>query len=231
MPTKQWEVPHSGKYKLTYYTESQYQTAGNIRLTVGEREFYVPDETVRPSVQSMYLLSHWKIKEGEEVLDVGTGSGVQAVFAAEKAKRVVATDISMSAVNTATFNVQHNGFRDKVEVRHGDLFAPIKGGERFDVILFNIDYPFKPGTEDLWEVHQRFFAEAGKHLKPGGRVYYQIGLVENIPKVQEMARLNQLRIVSIRMDASLKLVRDPIVFVLYRDQDLSTDTNGPDPDY
>ena len=231
MPADQLDNQHLSKYKLTYYTKSQNQKAGNTRFTVGEREFYVPDETVPPSVQSMYLLSHWKIREGEEVLDIGTGSGVQAVFAAEKAKRVVATDISLSAVKTATLNVQHNGFRDKIEVRQGNLFAPVKEGERFDVILFNIDYPYKPGTENLWKVHQRFFAAVGKYLKPGGRVYYQIGLVENIPKVQEMARNNQMRIVSIRMDAAVKLERDPIVFVLFREQDLLKGASAPDIDY
>lgn len=230
-PATQWEVPHPGKYTLIYYTEVPGEIADKIRITVGEREFYVPNETVRPSAQSMYLLSHWKIKEGEEVLDIGTGSGVQAVFAAEKAKRVVATDISLSAVDTAIFNAQHNGFRDKIEVRSGDLFEPIKAGERFDVILFNIDYPYKPGTEDLWKVHQRFFAEVSNYLKPGGRVYYQSGLVQNIPTVQEMASSNQLRIVSIRMDAALKVKRDPIVFVLFREKDLSSATNAPDPDY
>ena len=230
-PATQWEVPHPGKYTLIYYTEIPGVIADKIRITVGEREFYVPNETVRPSAQSMYLLSHWKIKEGEEVLDIGTGSGVQAVFAAEKAKRVVATDISLSAVDTAIFNAQHNGFRDKIEVRPGDLFEPIKAGERFDVILFNIDYPYKPGTEDLWKVHQRFFAEVSNYLKPGGRVYYQSGLVQNIPTVQEMASSNQLRIVSIRMDAALKVKHDPIVFVLFREKDLSSATNAPDLDY
>jgi SAM-dependent methyltransferase len=230
-PSTRWEVPHPGKYTLAYYPETPGSMAGRIRITVGEREFYVPDETVRPSANSMYLLSHWKIKEGEEVLDIGTGSGVQAVFAAEKAKRVVATDISLSAVDTAIFNVQHNGFRDKIEVRAGDLFEPVKAGERFDVILFNIDYPFEPGTENLWKVHQRFFAEVSNYLKPGGRVYYQIGMVQNIPNVQEMAHNNRLRIVGIRMDAALKVKRDPIVFVLFREQDLTTDTNAPDPDY
>jgi release factor glutamine methyltransferase len=231
MPIEHWENPHLSKYKLTYYPKSQDQAVENTRVTVGQREFFVSDRTRPPSVQSMYLLKHWKIKEGEEVLDIGTGSGVQAVFAAETAKRVVATDISLSAVNTAIFNAQHNGFRDKMEVRHGDLFAPVKDGERFDVILLNIGYPYGPGTEGLWTLHQRFFAEVGKYLKPGGRVYYQIALLENIPKVQEMARNNQMRIVSIRMDSAVKLERDPIVFVLFREQDLLADANAPDIDY
>lgn len=231
-PSTGWEVPHPGKYTLTYSYETPDDKTGRSRITVGEREFFVPGGTVRPSAQSMYLLSHWKIKEGEEVLDIGTGSGVQAVFAAEKAKRVVATDISSSAVETAIFNARHNGFSDKIEVRPpGDLFEPVKAGERFDVILFNIDYPYGPGTEGLWKVHERFFAEVSNYLKPGGRIYYQIGLVQNIPNVQEMARNNQLRIVSIRMDSARRLKRDPIVFVLFRERDIALDTNAPDPDY
>lgn len=227
-----WQVPHPGKYALTYYFGSPPDEAGRYRIGVGERAFFVPAGTVRPSANSMYLLSHWKIKEGEEVLDIGTGSGVQAVFAAEKAKRVVATDIGASAVETAIFNARHNGFSDKIDVRPaGDLFAPVRPDERFDVILFNIDYPYKPGTEGLWKVHQRFFAEVGNYLKPGGRIYYQIGLVENIPNVEEMARANHLRIVSIRMDIAQKVKRDPIVFVMFRDREVTSDANAPELDY
>jgi methylase of polypeptide subunit release factors len=230
-PNAHWEVPHPGKYTLTYYPETPGDATGRTKTTVGEREFYVPNGTVRPSAQSMYLLSHWKIKDGEEVLDIGTGSGVQAVFAAEKAERVVATDISLSAVNTAIFNAQYNGFRDKIEVRAGDLFAPLKAGERFDVILFNIDYPAGPGTDGLWKVHQRFFDEVSNYLKPGGRIYYQIGAVQNIATVEEMARNNQLRIVSIRMDIFRRFKREPIVFVLFRESDIALAANAQDPDY
>ena len=71
-----------------------------------------------------------------EVLDMGTGSGVCAVFAALYARRVVAVDINPAAVRCAVINSLLNGLHDKIDVRHGDLFAPVHG-ERFDLVLFN----------------------------------------------------------------------------------------------
>jgi release factor glutamine methyltransferase len=108
-----------------------------------------------------------------EVLDMGTGSGVCAVVAARHALRVVAVDINASAVRCAGINALLNQVEHRIELRHGDLFAPV-AGERFDLVLFNP--PFKVGTarddrDRAWrsnDVAQRFAAGLGAHLKPGG---------------------------------------------------------------
>jgi HemK-related putative methylase len=108
-----------------------------------------------------------------EVLDMGTGSGVCAVFAARHARRVVAVDINLAAVRCAWINTLLNNLEHKIEVRHGDLFAPVRG-ERFDLILFNP--PFVQGipkdTRDgAWrsnDVAERYAAGLRAHLKPGG---------------------------------------------------------------
>ena len=108
-----------------------------------------------------------------QVLDMGTGSGVCAVIAARHARRVVAVDINMAAVRCAGINALLNQLEHKIEVRHGDLFAPVPT-ERFDLILFNP--PFLRGTprddrDRAWrasDVAERFAAGLGAHLKPGG---------------------------------------------------------------
>jgi release factor glutamine methyltransferase len=108
-----------------------------------------------------------------EVLDMGTGSGVCAVFAAKHARRVVAVDINASAVHCADINAILNHLEHKIDARHGDLFAPVSG-ERFDLVLFNP--PFLRGTprddrDRAWrsiDVAERFAAGLGAHLKPGG---------------------------------------------------------------
>ena len=108
-----------------------------------------------------------------EVLDMGTGSGACAVAAARHARRVVAVDINPAAVRCATINALLNHVEHRIEVRHGDLFAPV-AGERFDLILFNP--PFLRGTprddrDRAWRSHdiaERFAAGLGDHLKPGG---------------------------------------------------------------
>lgn len=108
-----------------------------------------------------------------EVLDMGTGSGVGAIFAARYAQRVVAVDINPAAVRCTGINAVLNDAGHRLEVRHGDLFAPV-AGERFDLILFNP--PFLRGMprddrERAWRSHdipERFAAGVGDHLKPGG---------------------------------------------------------------
>jgi HemK-related putative methylase len=108
-----------------------------------------------------------------DVLDMGTGSGVCAVFAARYARRVVAVDVNAAAVRCATINAMLNDVEQRLEVRHGDLFAPVTG-ERFDLILFNP--PFLRGTprddrDRAWrsnDVAERFAAGVADHLKPGG---------------------------------------------------------------
>jgi methylase of polypeptide subunit release factors len=115
------------------------------------------------------------VSEGAEVLDMGTGSGVCALFAARLARRVVAVDINPAAVRCAGLNVVLNHCEHVVEVRHGDLFAALPG-ERFDLILFNP--PFIRGTprddrDRAWrstDVAERFASGLPAHLKPGGSV-------------------------------------------------------------
>lgn len=107
-----------------------------------------------------------------EVLDMGTGSGVCAVFAARLARRVVAVDINPAAVRCASINALLNHVEKKIDVRHGDLFAAV-GAERFDLIFFNP--PFVRGAprsdrDCAWrsnDVAERFAAELKMHLKPG----------------------------------------------------------------
>lgn len=110
---------------------------------------------------------------GGSVLDLGTGSGVGAIVAARRAARVVAVDINPAAVRCAQINAASNGVNDRVEVRQGDLFAPV-AGERFDLVLFNP--PFYRGTprddaDRAWrseDVAERFAAGLAAHLAPGG---------------------------------------------------------------
>src|SRR5688572_18246060 len=70
------------------------------------------------------------------VLDLGTGSGIGAVFAARKGASVVAVDINPEAVRCARINALLNHVDERIDVRLGDLFEPVRG-EEFDLVLFN----------------------------------------------------------------------------------------------
>lgn len=113
------------------------------------------------------------VQRDSQVLDMGTGSGVCAVFAAKHARRVVAVDINPAAVRCAAINAHLNHLEHKIEVRLGDLFAAV-ADERFDLILFNP--PFLRGAprddrDRAWrssDMAERFAADLGARLKPGG---------------------------------------------------------------
>lgn len=111
---------------------------------------------------------------GMRILDMGTGSGICAVFAARQGAQVVAVDITAEAVRCATINALLNGVEKRIEVRRGDLFAPV-GDERFDLILFNPPfYTGRPAAawEHAWrseDAIERFAAGVAKALAEDGR--------------------------------------------------------------
>lgn len=130
------------------------------------------------SMMTKLLAQNIDIRSGETVLDLGTGTGFQAIMASGKAKRIVAIDRQRAAVECAQRNVRLNHLEEKVEVRQGDLFPHVRGEERFDVIIFNIPFPpWKPETPwqeaNFDEGHQllgRFLKQGRSFLNPMGRI-------------------------------------------------------------
>ncbi|MGQ0482129.1 MAG: HemK2/MTQ2 family protein methyltransferase [Pseudonocardia sp.] len=75
---------------------------------------------------------------GATALDLCTGTGAVAMAAvAAGAREVTATDLSWRSVSAAWCNSRLRGMR--VQVRQGDLFAPVNG-RRFDLVLANPPY-------------------------------------------------------------------------------------------
>jgi len=113
------------------------------------------------------------IAPGASVLDMGTGSGVCALFAARHAHRVVAVDLSPAAVRCSHLNAVLNHLEDRIDIRQGDLFEPV-AGERFDLVLFNPPFLLGVPTDHrdaAWrsnDTARRFAAGLGDHLMPGG---------------------------------------------------------------
>jgi len=153
------------------------------RIFFKDYMFDIVENVYEPAEDSFLLAERLAIKDGDMVLDVGTGCGILAVLATKKAKKVIATDINPFAVQSAAQNAVLNNFDDKIEVRQGDLFEPIEKNERFDVILFNA--PYLPSEE--WEerdmvsqawaggetgrkVIDRFISSVGKYLSENGKI-------------------------------------------------------------
>lgn len=108
-------------------------------------------------------------------LDMGTGSGVGAVFAAARGYRTVAVDLNDESVRCARINALLNRMEDRIDVRGGDLFQPVLG-ERFHLVLFNPPFyrgqPRDQGLDLAWrspDAMERFADGLEQVLEPGGR--------------------------------------------------------------
>lgn len=217
-------IPVRGDIPLVYMgplTEAGPLSPDWYRVDVDGRALYVFGEAVRPSIQSVFLLENTSLRDGETMLDIGTGSGIQALFAAwsGRARQIVATDIGKDAIKSARFNVEHYKLQDLIEVREGDLFEPLRRWEKFSLIINNINYPDPgdPPDHPLWEVHERFFAGVDRHLAPGGRIIYQSGHLDNIERIVEMARRNNFLVTELRMQRNISYEKDLIIYIIERD--------------
>lgn len=152
---------------------------GRSMAYLGKR-FHVYPETFWPFLDSQPLVRSLRVAPDESVLDVGTGSGVIAIHACYLgAARVLALDVNPAALKSAARNAVEHGFGDIMEVRGSDLFEHV-GDERFDVITANLPFRDKPAPDVVarsqwdtgFQTNTRFFQDVGRHLKPGGRIYF-----------------------------------------------------------
>lgn len=92
-----------------------------------------------PTTSLCIKLMEENIKEGDTVIDVGTGSGILMIAAEKlKASKIVGTDIDPMAVEVAKENLILNKVdTEKAKAYAGDLVTVVKE-EKFDVVVANI---------------------------------------------------------------------------------------------
>ncbi len=192
-------------------SSDRYATLIARRLThepsayiIGRREFYGLDFKVTSDVliprPDTELLVECAIKvqaaQGQSVFaDIGTGSGAIAVAIATAlpAARVIATDVSDTALDVARENARRHEVADRTLFVQGDLLSPLEAP--VDVIVANLPYVTTPDWQDLppelreheprlaldgghdgLDAIRTFLVQAPGYLRPGGAVCLEFGI-------------------------------------------------------
>lgn len=198
-----FDKPLSEDERAAYRGLIQRRLAGEpVAYLLGETEFwsmpfYVDANVLvpRPDTETLVEVARDRRSDRQapcRVLDLCTGSGVVAISLAKELPNatVIATDLSEAAAQVARRNADRNHLT--VEVRVGDLFAPVRG-EQFDLIASNPPYiassviatlqaevkrePMMAldGGPDGMAFYDRICAAASEFLAPGGALVVEHG--------------------------------------------------------
>ena len=178
-----------------------------LQHILGTQAFWKHDFLVTPAVLIPRPETELLVETGLELLrgvkrplvvDVGTGSGCIAVSLAHERKdaRVIATDASSAALEVAGGNALSAGLAARVELRLGDLLAPIAElAGTIDLIVCNPPYvgasqlaalepevreqdprlALVPPSGDPLELYRRLAVGAPALLRPGGGLLVEVG--------------------------------------------------------
>jgi release factor glutamine methyltransferase len=185
--------------KLRQWQDSLYEGIdrdNGVTLDYLGMRLEVPPQVHPPSPQPELLGRALlvEVRETDRVLDMGTGSGVNAFLAASKSEDVVAVDNNPYAVECATANAARNGLASRIEVIEGNLFDAVEGA--FDLIVF--DPPFRwfaprdlretASTDENYRTLTTFFEQVDRYLAEQGRILIGFGSSGDLAYLHHLIR-------------------------------------------
>ena len=105
-----------------------------------------------------------RIRPGERVLDLATGTGITAVAARERGAKVTGVDLTPELLAVAREKARGEGF-DDIDFLEGDAEALPFANASFDVVVSTCGHMFAPDQA-------RVAAEIARVTRPGGRVVF-----------------------------------------------------------
>lgn len=155
------------------------------------------NEVYEPREDSLLLEKYVKKFAKGVVLDIGTGSGIQAKAAAERADFVIGIDINLKSLEFCKKDIKS----DKIKFLKSDLFSVFekKRSKKFDTIIFNPPYlPEDKNCKDValdggkkgYEVIERFLSKAKRFLAEDGLILIIFSSFTGKEKIDRLIQKN-----------------------------------------
>lgn len=138
-------------------------------------------------MDAVLLSGFARAREGDKVLDLGTGTGIIPLLieAKTKAAHLTGLEIQAESADMAARSVKLNGLSEKIEIVTGDIKEAVRlfGAASFDVITCNPPYmtehhglqnehaPMAIARHEILCTLEDIISQSAKLLKPGGNFF------------------------------------------------------------